>query len=42
MRGDGISDSEDELEGGDGMPKLARAPCGRPRGTTKPKASPSQ
>ena len=24
------------------MPKVARAPCGRPRGTTRPKASPSQ
>ena len=32
MRGEGISDSEDEVEGGDGMPKVARAPCGRPRG----------
>ena len=33
MRGEGISDSEDEVEEGDGMPKVARAPCGRPRGT---------
>ena len=42
MRGEGISDSEDEVEEGDGMPKVARAPCWKPRGTTKPKASPSQ
>ena len=42
MRGEGISDSEDEEEGGDGMPKVARAPHGNPRGTTRPKASPSQ
>ena len=35
MRGEGISDSEDEEEGGDGMPKVARSPCGRPRGTTR-------
>ena len=42
MRGEGISDSEEEVEEGDGMQKVARAPCGRPRGTTKPKASPSQ
>ena len=42
MRGEGISDSEDEEEGGDGMPKVAGAPCGRPRGTTRPEASPSQ
>ena len=42
MRGEGISDSEDEEEGGDEMPKVARVPCGRPRGTTRPKPSPSQ
>ena len=42
MRGEGISDSEDEVEERDVMPKVARTPCGRPRGTTKPKASPSQ
>ena len=42
MRGEGISDSEDEEEGGDEMPKVARVPCWRPRGTTRPKASPSQ
>ena len=42
MRGEGIPDSEDEEEGGDEMPKVARVPCGRPRGTTRPKPSPSQ
>ena len=43
MRGEGISDSEDEEEGGEGIPKVARAPHdGKPRGTTRPKASPSQ
>ena len=42
MREEGISDSEDEVEGGDGIPKVARTPFGRPRGTTKPMASPSQ
>ena len=42
MRGEGISDSEDGEEGGDEMPKVAMAPHGKPRGTTKPKASPSQ
>ena len=42
MRGEGISDSENEEEGGDGIPKVARAPHGRPRGTTMPKARPSQ
>ena len=41
MWGEGISDSEDEVEEGERMPKVARAPRGRPRGTTKPKASPS-
>ena len=42
MRGEGISDSEDEEEGGDKMPKVAKTPPGRHRGTTKPKASPFQ
>ena len=42
MRGEGISDSEDEVKEGDEMAKVARPPQGRPRGTTKPKASPSQ
>ena len=42
MRKEGISDSGDEVEGGDEMLKVARAPCGRPRETTKPKASPCQ
>ena len=41
-REEGISSSEDEEEGGDEIPRVARAPCGRPRQTTKPKASPSQ
>ena len=41
MRGEGISDSENEVEEGDEMPKVARAPHGSPRGTTKPKSSPS-
>ena len=40
--GQGISDSEDEEEGGDEMPKVARAPRERPRRTTKPKPSPTQ
>ena len=42
MRREGISDSEDEVEEGDGMLKMARTPHWRPRGTTRPKASPSQ
>ena len=42
MRGECISDPEDEVEERDGMPKVAWAPHGRPRGTTKPKSSPSQ
>ena len=41
MREEGISGSEDEEEEGDEMPKVARAPCGRPRGTTRPRTSPS-
>ena len=42
LMGEGISDSEDEEEGGDEMPKVARAPQRRPRRSTKPKASPTQ
>ena len=42
MRREGISDSEDEVEEGDEMAKVARTPCGRPRGSTKAKASASQ
>ena len=42
IKGEGISGSEDEEEGGDEMPKVARAPQGRPRRSTKPKASPTQ
>ena len=42
MNEEGISDSEDEGKGGDGMTKVARTPCGRPRGTTEPKTHPSQ
>ena len=42
MKGEGISDSEDEEEGGDEIAKVARAPHGRPRRNTRPKASPSQ
>ena len=42
MREEGISGSEDEEERGDEIPKVARALCWRPRGTTRPKASPSQ
>ena len=41
-RREGISGSEDEEEGRDEMPMVARTPCGRPRETTKPTASPSQ
>ena len=40
--GEGISGSDDEGEGGDVMPKVARAPKERPRSTTKPKLSPTQ
>ena len=36
------SDSEDEEEGGDEMPKVARTPHRRPRGTVRPQASPTQ
>ena len=42
MKAAGISSSEDEEEGGDEMPKVARTPHGRPRRSTKPKASPTQ
>ena len=42
MSGEVISGSEDEEEGGDEMPKVARAPCGRPRETTRPKTNISQ
>ena len=42
IKGEGITDSEDEEEGGDEMPKVARAPKGRPTRGTKPKASPTQ
>ena len=40
--GKGISGSEDEEEGRDEMPKVARASRERPRRTTKPKSSPIQ
>ena len=39
---EGISGSEDEEEGGEEMPKVARAPQERPRRATKPKTSPTQ
>ena len=39
---EGISGSEDEEEGRDEMPKVARAPRERPRRTTKTKSSPTQ
>ena len=42
IKGEGISSSEDEEEGGDEMAKVARAPQGRPKRITKPKASPTQ
>ena len=38
---EGSSDSEDEEQGGDEMP-IARTPYRRPRGTTRPQASPTQ
>ena len=41
VKGEGISSSEDEEEGRYKMPKVSRAPEGRHRGTTKPKASPT-
>ena len=37
-----ISGSEDEEEGRDEMPKVARAPQERPRRTTKPRSGPTQ
>ena len=40
--GEGISGSDDEEEGRDVMPKVARAPKERPRSTTKSKSSPTQ
>ena len=40
MRGEGISSSEDEEDGGDEMPTVARAPHRRPRGTTRPNKVP--
>ena len=42
VKREGISSSEDEEEGREEMPKVARAPQGRPRRTTKPMASPTQ
>ena len=42
IKGEDNSGSEDEEEGGDEMPKVARAPLERPRRGTKPKVSPSQ
>ena len=41
-KGEGISGSEDEKEGREEMPKVARAPKERPRQTNKPKPSPTQ
>ena len=38
---EGITGSDEEEEGGDVMPKVARASKGRPRVTTKPQVSPS-
>ena len=38
---EGIASSDEEEEGGDVMPKVARVPKGRPRITTKPQASPT-
>ena len=38
---EGITVSDEEEEGGDVMPKVARVPKGRPRVTTKPQASPT-
>ena len=40
IRSESISGTEDEEEGGDGMSKVARAACMRPRGTTRPNTSP--
>ena len=42
VKGEGISSSEDEKEGRDEMPKVARAPQERPRRTTKLKANTTQ
>ena len=41
-KGEGISGSEDEEEGGDEMSKVAWAPWERPRRTIKPKPGPIQ
>ena len=41
-KGEGISDSEDEEEGGDEMPKVDGAAHGRPRRSTRPEAIPTQ
>ena len=41
-QGEGISGSDEEEEGSDVMPKVARVPKGRPRSTTKPKSGPTQ
>ena len=41
-KGEGISGSEDEEEGRDEIPKVARAPWERPRRTTKPMSSLTQ
>ena len=38
---EGITDSDEEEEGGDVMPKVARSSKGRTRVTTKPQASPT-
>ena len=38
---EGITDSDEEEEGGAVLPKVARVPKGRPRVTTKPQASPT-
>ena len=38
---EGITDSDEEEEGGDVMPKVARVPKERPRVTTKLQASPT-
>ena len=42
IKGEGISHTEDAEEGRDEMPKVARAPQGRPKRGTKPKASTTQ
>ena len=42
IKGEDISGSEDEEEGGDEISKVTRAPQGRPRRSTKPKVSTTQ